>query len=75
MDPGRTRRIYRHFDEQRGFAAYCALCRGAFSRYQEVSPVGALEDRGFLHLNVLEPEVAEDLLERVRCVGAMGVVK
>ena len=75
LDPRRAERVYREFDETRGFSSYLELCRRAFCRPGAVPPAASLQTRGFAHLDVLEPDSARDFLQAVRSRCPVGMVK
>ena len=58
-------RVFREFDEQRGFGPYGTVCRTRFRRHAETRQDAALRARGFEYPSVLSPRRARELLCRV----------
>lgn len=74
LDPGRPERVYREFDEERGFRAYHERCRAAFARDAK-APNAPINEAGFEHLEVMSQARAEDLLARAAATGPLTYVK
>ena len=75
LDPRRAERVYRQFDEERGFAPYLESCRRAFSREGPLPPADLLASQGFTYLDVLEPDRAGDILQAANATCLVGVIK
>ncbi len=74
FDPQRPERVYREFDEQRGFAAYNEFCRRQYSGEALPQP-GALARAGFEYLDVMSPESAQHMLDSVSKNAPLTQVK
>lgn len=74
LDRERAERVYREFDDQRGFRAYHDACRAAFTR-EAKSPSAAINETGFEYLEVMSPAAAEDLLGRATAAAPLTYVK
>lgn len=73
VDPQRAERTLRHFDRERGFAGYHALCRDRLQR--PATPPEVLLRDGFEHFPVLEPAQAADWLERIQASAPVRQIK
>jgi hypothetical protein len=74
FDPARAERVYRDFDEERGFRAYHELCRAEFSRDAKTltTPVN---ETGFEYLEVMDQVRAADLLKKITATVPLTYVK
>ena len=61
--PGRVQRVFREFDETRGFALYHEKCRQVFERNLLVGGASPLSDLGFEYLDILPYARAASLRE------------
>lgn len=64
-DTGRARRVFREFDEERGFLAYHERCKAAFARQPPPRAPAPLADRGFEYLDIVPAAQAAELLARL----------
>jgi hypothetical protein len=74
LDPGRAERVYREFDEERGFRAYHELCRAAFTR-EPKAPTAPINETGFEYLEVMSQARADDLLRRATATAPVTYLK
>jgi len=73
-DPGRAARVYREFDEQRGFGRYQDLCRARLTR--AVSDAESdLKRAGVQYHDVMSPDEAAELLEDLTANRSVANVK
>lgn len=75
LDPGRMPRTFRHFEQERGFGHYVALCRRRFARPDVSGDRSTLRTRGFEHLSVLSPERARATSSRLAGTAPTSVKK
>jgi hypothetical protein len=74
FDPRRPQRVYREFDEQRGFAAYNEYCRRLYPGTAPGKP-GPLVEAGFEYVDVMPPESARRLLDSISEHAPLTYVK
>lgn len=74
LDPARAERVYREFDEERGFRAYHELCRAAFTRDAK-TPTAPINETGFEYLEAMSQARAADLLRRATATVPLTYVK
>jgi hypothetical protein len=78
LDPRRSLRLSRKFDDECGYGAYHDACRARFERAQSATPDGdsnLLERRGFEHVHVMDAGTAEALRAELESRFEMQSVK
>lgn len=75
LDPTRVPRVFREFEQDRGFGRYLSLCRSRFNRPSTVGQDSGLRVRGYQHLEVLSRERADELLSRIAADVPTGIKK
>ncbi len=75
LDPRRAERVYREYDDARGYADYHRRCQAQFARARPAHSESALRQRGFEYLNVLEPARAAAILERLETEHGLSLLK
>jgi hypothetical protein len=74
LDRERAERVYREFDDQRGFRAYHEACRAAFARAAKAASA-PINETGFEYLDVMSEARAADLLARATATVPLTYVK
>jgi hypothetical protein len=75
LDPARPARIFRKFDEGRGYRAYHAQCKERLERSVPDEAAQPLREAGFQFIEVMNPAAAAKLLEHATAGASVTQLK